>query len=93
MGGGLEWGQGYKFQKTYAFAWFGKRSNKIIYVDDDYKMVLYTENFAHSRSGNDGGKYLGLKIWFDNITGCEPLVQELKELDEQYLAIYREKTL
>ena len=26
-GGGLGWGQGYKFQKTYAFAWFGKRSN------------------------------------------------------------------
>ena len=25
-GGGLGWGQGYKFQKTYAFAWFGKRS-------------------------------------------------------------------
>ena len=24
--GGLGWGQGYKFQKTYAFAWFGKRS-------------------------------------------------------------------
>ena len=23
---GLGWGQGYKFQKTYAFAWFGKRS-------------------------------------------------------------------
>ena len=27
-GGGLGWGQGYKFQKTYAFAWFGKRSIK-----------------------------------------------------------------
>ena len=27
-GGGLGWGQGYKFQKTYAFAWFGKRSNQ-----------------------------------------------------------------
>ena len=26
-GGGPGWGQGYKFQKTYAFAWFGKRSN------------------------------------------------------------------
>ena len=25
-GGGPGWGQGYKFQKTYAFAWFGKRS-------------------------------------------------------------------
>ena len=24
--GGPGWGQGYKFQKTYAFAWFGKRS-------------------------------------------------------------------
>ena len=27
-GGGLGWGQGYKFQKTYAFAWFGKRPIK-----------------------------------------------------------------
>ena len=26
-GGGLGGGQGYKFQKTYAFAWFGKMSN------------------------------------------------------------------
>ena len=26
-GGEPGWGQGYKFQKTYAFAWFGKRSN------------------------------------------------------------------
>ena len=67
--------------------------NQIIYVDDKYKLVLYLENFTGGGSGSDGGKYLGLKIWFDNITGCEPLVQELKELDEQYLAIYREKTL
>ena len=25
-GGGPGWGQRFKFQKTYAFAWFGKRS-------------------------------------------------------------------
>ena len=66
--------------------------NKIIYVDDDYKMVLYTENFAHSRSGNDGGKYLGLKIWFNDIMGCERPVQDLRNLNEQYRSIYREKT-
>ena len=67
--------------------------NRIIYVDDKYKLVLYLENFTGGGSGSDGGKYLGLKFWFDYIIGCEPLVQELKELDEQYLAIYREKTL
>ena len=27
-GAGPGWGQGYKFQKTYAFVWFGKRSTK-----------------------------------------------------------------
>ena len=67
--------------------------NQIIYVDDKYELVLYLENFTLGGSGSDGGKYLGLKFWFDYITSCEPLVQELKELDEQYLAIYREKTL
>ena len=67
--------------------------NQIIYVDDKYKLVLYLENFTLGGSGSDGGKYLGLKIWFDNITGCERLVQGLQELDEQYLSIYREKTL
>ena len=33
-GGGLGWGQEYKFQKMYAFAWFGKRSSnthKVLY--------------------------------------------------------------
>ena len=67
--------------------------NQIIYVDDKYELVLYLENFTLGGSGSDGGKYLGLKIWFDNITGCERLVQGLQELDEQYLSIYREKTL
>ena len=67
--------------------------NQIIYVDDKYKLVLYLENFTLGGSGSDGGKYLGLKIWFDNIMGCGRPIQDLRSLNEQYRSIYREKTL
>ena len=83
-----------KFISYHEFKDIGNYSlNRIIYVDDKYKLVLYLENFTGGGSGSDGGKYLGLKFWFDYITGCERLVQGLQELDEQYLSIYREKTL
>ena len=36
-GGGPGWGQGYKFQKTYIFAWFGKRS--IVYQVEVLQLV------------------------------------------------------
>ena len=66
--------------------------NQIIYVDDKYELVLYLENFTLGVSGSDGGKYLGLKIWFNDIIGCERPVQDLRNLNEQYRSIYREKT-
>jgi hypothetical protein len=83
-----------KFISYHEFKDIGNYSlNRIIYVDDKYKLVLYLENFTGGGSGSDGGKYLGLKFWFDYIIGCERLVQGLKELDEQYLVIYQEKAL
>ena len=62
-GGGLGWGQGYKFQKTYAFAWFGKRSIIAIHRKFQTRRVaedstrLYGEATQHSmRLSVDGYK-------------------------------------
>ncbi len=65
--------------------------NMSLYVDGKYKLALYSDNRATSSSENDGGKFLGLKFWFNNIQGCERSVQELRVLDKQYISVYQGK--
>ena len=81
-GGGPGWGQGYKFQKTYAFAWFGKRSIVECHLmagDYDFIIKMRVANldeFHHIKT-----KYFNKDIGIKNIRS-EVVLKTIKDTTE-----------